>query len=173
MTDRAPRPRTLRFTSLAEVLADAESFARGSARALGVWTPAQNVEHVRRLIAVSLDGSDVRMPIGYRLLGRVLGSRLLRGRALRSRLRPGFKAPDAFQPPADVTLEQALADLRRDVDRASRPGAMTHASPLLGPLVHEEWERLHCRHAELHFGFVIPDAAAADGPGAASAPPSS
>ena len=34
---------------------------------------------------------------------------------------------------------------------------MSKPSPVFGPMTHEEWEQLHCRHAELHFSFIHKD----------------
>jgi len=134
-----------------DIQRDAESFAAGPATTLGQWTPAQNIDHVRQLIRVSLDGSDIRLPLPLRATAR-----LLKGYLLRAPFRPGIRTVPAFEPPADITLDEALAALRRDVARAGTPGAMCHRSPLLGRLSHTDWERLHCRHAELHFSFILP-----------------
>jgi len=147
---QAPARRRLRFSSMADVLEEVESFQGVPLAAAGRWTPAQNIEHVRLLIAVSLDGTSYRMPLGFRVLGRVLKSRLLA-----SGLKPGLKTTAPFEPREDITLEQAIAAFREDARRALRAGAMTHPSPLLGPMTHTQWERLHCRHAELHFSFIV------------------
>jgi hypothetical protein len=29
-----------------------------------------------------------------------------------------------------------------------------HPSPFFGTLTNEEWDALHCRHAELHLSFI-------------------
>ena len=62
---------------------------------------------------------------------------------------------DAFQPPADIGMDEAIEAFREEIARASKPGAMSHPSPFLGELTHEEWEQLHCRHAEHHFGYIV------------------
>jgi hypothetical protein len=143
--------RELRFASLAEILADAESIADKSVTGIGGWTPAQNIDHVRRLIRVSHAGADFTMPWAFRVLGR-----LIKSRSLRSPLKPGMKTVDSFQPPAGLSLDDALAAFREEIRVASRPGAMSHPSPLFGPMTHEQWEQLHCRHAEHHFGYIVP-----------------
>ena len=75
---------------------------------------------------------------------------------LRHGMRPGFKLPRRFaflQPEPAVSWGQAVDDLRAAVDRAETH-RMTHPSPVFGRLSHEQWVRLHCRHAEMHFGFL-------------------
>ena len=144
--------RELRFGSLADILADAESLAAGPTRTLGSWTAAQNIDHVRRLIRVSHAGADFTVPWVFRLLGR-----LIKSRVLRSAFKPGMKTVPAFEPPAEITMDEAIAAFREEIDLASRPGAMSRPSPFLGRMTHDDWERLHCRHAEHHFGFIIPE----------------
>ncbi|MEM9296477.1 MAG: DUF1569 domain-containing protein [Planctomycetota bacterium] len=142
--------RELRFESLADILADAEAMAEAHVTTLGGWTAAQNLDHVRRLIHISHAGADVTLPWFLRLFAR-----MMKGRLLRSGMRPGLKTVAYFQPPDDITVEDALAAFRQEVNAASQPGAMRQPSPLLGKLSHAEWEQLHCRHAELHFGYVV------------------
>lgn len=147
--------REVTYASLLEVLEDLESLLDRPVASAGAWTPAQNIEHVRRLIAISRGAEDLRMPLPIRLLRPVLG-RFLKGWMLGSRMRGGFRTVDPLVPPADLTLDDALGAFRGEVALASRAGAMSAASPFLGAMTHEEWERLHCRHAELHFGNIVP-----------------
>jgi len=147
-----PARRVLSYGSLREMLADLEAITSGPVVGLGAWTPAQNIDHVRRLIRISHAGTDIKLALGYRMLGR-----LLKGRLLRTTFKPGLKTVDLFEPAADVGLEKAMSAFREEVAIASQAGAMRHPSPLLGALSHEDWERLHCRHAELHFGYIVAD----------------
>ncbi|MEL6498975.1 MAG: DUF1569 domain-containing protein [Planctomycetota bacterium] len=143
--------RRLCFESLADILADAEAMASQPVVTLGAWSAAQNIEHVRRLVRIAHAGTDVRVNVAFRVLGRSLRSRFLR-----SPFRPGLKTHKSFEPPAGITMDEAIVAFRAEIASASRPGAMSFPSPLLGRLTHEQWEQLHCRHAELHFGFVLP-----------------
>ncbi|MEM9295854.1 MAG: hypothetical protein AAGA57_08630, partial [Planctomycetota bacterium] len=59
--------------------------------------------------------------------------------------------------PDDASLEEAVQRLRDAVSLA-REKTMTAASPLAGKLDDPTWEKLHCRHAELHFSFAHPEA---------------
>ncbi|MEX2545983.1 MAG: DUF1569 domain-containing protein, partial [Phycisphaeraceae bacterium] len=58
-------------------------------------------------------------------------------------------------PPPEVSTEEGLARLRVAAERLNREPARA-PSPLLGQLSRREWDQLHCRHAELHLGFVVP-----------------
>lgn len=142
--------RDLRFETLADILAEAETIASMPATALGKWTPAQNIDHVRRLIRISHAGTDVRMNWAFRAMGRLLKSRFLR-----SPFKPGLKTVDTFLPPTEIGMDEAIKAFRGEIKRAVRPNAMSHPSPFLGQLTHEEWEQLHCRHAEHHFGYIV------------------
>jgi hypothetical protein len=149
VTDRRP----LRFSTLPEVLADVERLdAGGSLSATGNWTPAQIVQHVTKLIKCSFDGFPVpRAALPLRVVGR-----LLRNRALSKAMRPGFKLPGKFSflaPDEQIAWDDAVRDLRETLARLDGE-RMTVASPVLGPLNHEQWEQLHCRHAEMHLSFV-------------------
>lgn len=147
--------RSLRFGRMSDIRADVEMLdAAPSIRTTGNWTAAQNVDHVAALIEGSLDGIPVRGPLWMRMMGK-----LVRSSALNKPMRPGFKLPKAmreFGPSEDVTWEQALGRLRAVVERIENGARMEEPSPFLGELSHEEWEQLHCRHAELHLSFLHP-----------------
>ena len=51
--------------------------------------------------------------------------------------------------------QDALAVLRDAVTRAVSEG-MKKQHAVLGPLTDDEWVKFHCRHAELHFSFLMP-----------------
>jgi len=143
--------RSLRFETMQDILDDVEMLASGPVTSLGNWTPAQNIDHLRRVIRISHSGTDFKMPLPIRLLGK-----LLKRRFLKSPFKPGFKTVALFDPPDENTMQQAVVALREEIEAATRPGAMCHPSPLFGPMSHEQWEQLHCRHAELHLGFLLP-----------------
>ena len=156
----APSRRALAYTSLEDILADIETLTAGPVRSVGNWSAAENVDHVRRLMRYSREGGSVRLPLPMRLMGR-----LLKRSVLTKPIKPGFKVPagaaDAFSPDPNITLPDAVAALREEIALASAPGAMCHPSPLVGPLTHDEWTQVHCRHAELHFSHLVPDDAGA------------
>lgn len=153
-TQEAEKPksrRELHFETMQDILNEVESLASGPVISLGKWTPAQNIDHIRSVIRVAHAGTDFKMPLAYRILGKVL-----KGYFLKSSFKAGMKTEPIFEPPAEITMEQALAAFREDVEIASRPGAMSQPSPLFGAMTHEQWVQLNCRHAELHLGFLFP-----------------
>ncbi len=149
VTDR----RRLSFANLDDVVADAEALGGGEIRTTGNWTAPLIVQHVARLIGHSIDGFPATAPWYVRRAGR-----LFKKRALRGPMPPGFnfgpKMP-FLAPDEDVTWAAAVELLRANAHRA-RTQEMSVASPILGPMTHEDWTRFHCRHAELHFSFMHP-----------------
>lgn len=150
--------RALRFESLDEALAEAERLlvSPERVRTLGNMGPAQAVEHLARWVDASIDGfAGLSAP--PRLLRWT--AQLLRRRFLNGALPAGAKLPqdvqDRFTPPRDQPAASALEHYRSAIARFN--SARTFApSMLLGPLSREEWIKLHCRHAELHFSFHLP-----------------
>ena len=58
--------------------------------------------------------------------------------------------------PPPTSWDVALANFRRAMQRLqTETRRMPH--PAFGPLTADEWERLHCRHSELHLSFLVPD----------------
>jgi hypothetical protein len=153
-TKRFRDRRVLTFVDLDDVLADVERLDRAggeSIRASGNWTPAQIVQHVAKLIEFSMDGFPGRAPWYLRV-----PARLMKGRFLTKALPTGLKFPSGMSflaPEDDVTWPVAIQQLRTAVERAGG-SRMTKPSPLLGPMSHEDWVALHCRHAEMHFSFM-------------------
>ena len=150
--------RTLNFASLDDILADAEEVTSGPHRVTGNWTAAQNIWHVAHTVALSNRGFDFKVPLPMKLIGRTLKLFGMHTKSIKPGINPPAKVAAAFAPPPDVTLEMALAKLRDEVQHAKSHG-MNHPSPLFGSLSNVTWVQVHCRHAELHHGFVHPDAA--------------
>lgn len=55
-----------------------------------------------------------------------------------------------------VPLDEGLERMRRALGRL-KAEAPTAPNVIFGPLSHDEWVALHCRHAELHLGFLVPE----------------
>ena len=71
-------------------------------------------------------------------------------------MRRGLKFPKTFtflEPDPEISWDEAACYLRDTFGRLESH-RMTAPSPVLGPLSHEQWQQLHCRHAEMHLGFV-------------------
>ena len=150
-TSRVKDRRTLQFESIQELVDDVLRLDGGVVRASGNWSAAQIVQHVAKLINFSIDGFPAKAPLMLRIVGR-----LIRNRSLNKTLPAGLKFPSTFTflvPDDDITWDEAVTFLRESVGRLQHD-RMGAPSPVLGPLSHEEWERLHCRHAEMHFSFM-------------------
>jgi hypothetical protein len=153
-TGKVANRRTIKFSSIDEILADADVLCRGRVRTLGNWTAAQIVQHVADLMHASLDGMDhIRLPWYMRAGGRLFKRNLINGR-----MPPGFKSPRqmaSLAPRDGAELDAAMERLRSAAARFRTERATTN-SPFLGPMTHDDWVKLHCRHAELHFSFMQP-----------------
>ncbi|MEM7681440.1 MAG: DUF1569 domain-containing protein [Planctomycetota bacterium] len=148
-----PERRALCFESLEELLADAEAMlAAPSVRTTGNWSAGRIVDHVGRTIRQSVEGFvGGRAVLPVRWLSKAFFL------AVANRPFPaGIKFPGfakAALEPDDVALDEAVQRLR-DAVALARSKKMTAPSPLAGKLSDAQWEKLHCRHAELHFSFV-------------------
>ena len=148
VTDR----RTLRFEDLDAICAEVDALDGNELRTTGNWTPAQNLQHVTRTIDKSIDGFGVKAPLHIRLVLRAI-----KGRTLRNPIKPGFQLPEfmaAILPADDVTWTEATEHFRATMVRIADGATMSYPSPAFGKMTHDQWVQLHCRHAELHLGFI-------------------
>ncbi|MEM1110124.1 MAG: DUF1569 domain-containing protein [Planctomycetota bacterium] len=146
--------REIHFDTLDDALADAEAMTEQHT-ATGNWTPAQNIWHVAFAIGMLNRGVDLKVPVPMKIFGRVLklfGAHL---KPINPGIKPPAKVAKFFEPPADVSLEDAKQKMRDEVAYANKHG-MNHPSPLFGRLTPDDAVKLNCRHAELHFGFIHP-----------------
>ncbi len=145
--------RQLHFNNLDEVFADVEQLARGPVRAMGNWSPGQVLEHLAKTMDGSIEGQTFKAPWWIRPVAR-----LLKKRILTHPMAPGWQlkggAADALIPPA-VTWEQGLERFRQAIAR-QKTEERRGPNAVLGPMTREEWNQLHCRHAELHLSFLKP-----------------
>ncbi len=152
VTDR----RRLSFASLRAVIADVDDLdAAPRRRTTGYWSDAEIVAHLAIPLELCLDGfpADAKPALPIRV-----AARLLRGWILRGPMKPGIHLPDRMAfllADPETTWPQAVTRLRRAVARFEA-ASQVMPSPVLGPMSHDDWTRLHCRHAELHLGFVHP-----------------
>lgn len=156
-TKKVAGRREVRFESLAELRADVEQLrdaaAGGSVEALGNWSPGQAMQHLARFMTCSIEGFD-KAPFFLRPMGMVL--QLFQGKKILNRPPPaGIRIPDSlsFFPDAGVEDAAGAAELLAVIDRLFQGTKCVQPSPLLGKLLHEQWIKLHCRHAELHLSF--------------------
>ena len=159
-TKRVTERRDLHFDTLADILRDVKELAAVTSETgesicgEGNWTPAQIVVHVTFFIDGAIDGFTFQVPLMIRIMGKFLRSSILN-----KPLKPGIKLPDYMSvvlPDPETTWDDAVAALRDVVGRIDAGERMTQPSPLLGTMTHEDWVKLNCRHAEMHFSFMHP-----------------
>ena len=160
-TKRVANRRQLHFASLDDILRDVEQLAAVTSEtgesicADGNWTPAQIVEHVTLFITGAIDGFSFQAPLIFRIMGK-----FLRNGILNKPMKPGITLPatmDVVLPDPETTWDDAVAALRDAVARVDCGQRMTKPSPLLGAMTHEDWVKMNCRHAEMHFSFMNAD----------------
>ncbi len=153
-TAKVQSRRVLRFTTLEEMLTEAQALATGSVRTLGNWSLGQILDHISVWLEFTLDGFPLTIPWYVRWVARPF-----RGYLVRSAMKPGFRWSEReaklVTPQREISTEEGLAHLRRAVARW-RAEPQRHPSPLLGRLSLEQWEQFQLRHAENHLGFVVP-----------------
>jgi len=125
----------------------------------GTWSPGQNAWHVSEFIRMSIDGFGFRAPLPLRL-----AASLIKGWAMGPKPIPrniALRGPMARVIPHEpISTAAGFAALRAQIDRIERGGEQcTHPSPLFGALTHDEWVRLHLKHAAHHLGMLHPSGA--------------
>jgi len=131
------------------------------------WSLAQICHHLAVVVENTVQGSgDNRPPKRWSQL--TPHQRLMR-RAVKSLMLStgwfptGAPAPESVQPPADISLEQALSRLRAATEafdaKFITPGSSWGYHSLLGKMSGRAWRRFHHIHAAHHFSFLKkPDA---------------
>jgi hypothetical protein len=147
--------RRLRFESIDDIAAEVERLAKcKDVRTLGNWSRGQVLQHLAMTMHNSIDGFPSFVPAPIRFLLRLF----LKRRILTTPMSAGFKLPPKAAEhmlPKPTEWDVALANFRRGMQRLkSETKRMPH--PAFGPLTSAEWDQLHCRHSELHLGFLVP-----------------
>lgn len=156
-TRQVKQRRTLRFTSLDEMMLEAMRIAEaersGNLKTLGNWTAGQTFGHIAGWMNYAFDGYPMQPPFPLKLIAR-----LFKKRILQKGMSPGMRIPktDGGTYSSDpMSLDEGLQRLSRAVDRL-RSTAPAASNPMFGPLTHQQWIDLNLRHAELHLGFLNP-----------------
>ncbi|MFL5245711.1 MAG: DUF1569 domain-containing protein [Gemmataceae bacterium] len=147
--------RELHFNTVEDILADLDDISRKKVRALGNWTPGQVYRHLATTMNSSIDGFGFTAPWPFRMIGKLI----MKKRLMNKPMSPGFKLPAnaaKVLEPAPTGDDEGLATLRSALHRLQTESKRAR-SPFLGELTREEWNRMHCRHAELHLSFLTPE----------------
>jgi hypothetical protein len=156
-TKTAPK-RKLDFTCMNCLKADLDrmeqAHARGEIVTTGNWSAGQILSHCAKLMRFSFEGFPSRAPAIFRVIARALfKKKAVSGKPMPS----GFQLPRGASymlPEPEVSFEQGMTEMREQVARLDAGDRFTHPSPVLGPLTHEEWVKLHLAHCMMHLGFI-------------------
>lgn len=125
----------------------------GKLRTTGSWEAAEILDHCAKIMRCSFDGFEASVPLVLRVLASVVFKPWLG----RWHMKPGIKLPKkaaSILPSDGVSFDAALASMRAQLARIDAGERMTHDSPALGRMTHEQWFLLHLDHCRMHFGFV-------------------
>jgi Protein of unknown function (DUF1569) len=153
-TTKVQGRRSLHFNTLDDILADVERLNQGKVRALGNWSPGQNLKHLATVMDWCIDGSPVIAPFYIRIFGW-----FIKNRFLTQPMSAGFGLPKgtaAYLVPGETSWEEGLRHFRTAMQRMKNE-SQRKPSPFLGELTREQWDQLHCRHCELHLSFLVPE----------------
>ncbi len=132
----------------------------GTLEQTGNWSPGQIMWHLARFFMFSMDGFDGRAPVLVRFIMKLMFKKSALGSAP---MPAGFKLPKkaaSMVPPDDVSFEQGMADLQKQLARLDAGEKMDQPSPILDQLTHDQWMTIQLKHAALHLGFLTFPAAA-------------
>ena len=164
-TKAAPR-RTLKFDSFDDILTEVKrieaALDAGTATTTGNWSVGENCEHCARFIRFACDGFEAKAPWIVRFIARTL---MFKKAMSDEPIPPGFKLPrkaESMLPETGISDADGLGELRKQLKRVLAGKDMTHDSPLLGPLTHDQWLIIQRKHCALHLGFIQPGEALHD-----------
>jgi hypothetical protein len=153
-TNKVQNRRKLHFDTLNDIQNDVECLNQGQIKPLGNWSGGQVLKHLTIVMNGSIDGMGFSSPWWIRLLGRMVKRRILtKGMSAGFQFR-GEMAPTLTPPP--TSWEDGVQEFRQAIQRL-KTEAKRLPSPFLGEMTREEWDQLHCRHAELHLSFLQPE----------------
>ena len=131
-----------------------QAHAAGTLQAHGGCSSGQVLWHVGRFMSFSIDGFPFRPPLPVRIVGRLFRSWVLSDRPIPRGIRLNRPGLDRLLPPGTVDLTAGLAEIRGPLERVAAGERFTAPSPLVGPLSHEQWVRMHAKHYAHHAAFL-------------------
>jgi Protein of unknown function (DUF1569) len=152
MATATPTRRQVRYSSIDEVVADAERAVSANAATTGKWSLGQIIEHLAIAHEKMIDGFGFSAPWPLPIVGRLV----FKKRLLKKGMTPGFNLNPkaaAVLVPGETDAAAALEHLRKTVERLKTEQKRS-PHPFLGPMNAEESRQLCLRHAELHMSFV-------------------
>jgi hypothetical protein len=152
-TRKVENRRQLHFDTIDDILKDVERLNQGPVKALGNWSGGQVLKHLAIVMNGSIDGTSMRLSWFLRLIGWMLKRRILT-----KGMTPGFQlkghSAEVLVPPS-TSWQEGVEMFRQAIHRLHTE-SKREPSAFLGKLTREQWDQLHCRHAELHLSFLVP-----------------
>jgi len=155
---KIPGRRTLKFNCTGCLAGDLDaiqvSHDADTLTTLSNWSAGQILQHCAKVFGFAMDGFPSTAP----WIVRWFFTTFLKKRALKDiPMDPGMNLPKqaAFMLPDDeVPFEQGMQDMRDVLARLDSGARMEQASPLLGPLTHDQWMGMMLRHSAMHHSFI-------------------
>jgi len=148
--------RPLDFHSYDELIAEVDRLATNPYRKAGTWDLPTICDHLARTMDTVNENRRATMPFIARFLSPVLGPFLLK-RTLKTRSMPaGFKAPPEFTPESNVSVDVAVARLKKSIARTKEITGALPNHPFFGKFNVEQRDGLALVHAAHHLSFLIP-----------------
>jgi hypothetical protein len=150
--------RKLTFSSLDDVVRDAESLLAKSYDKAGNWDLAQVCLHLTEWMRFPTDGFP-KVPVVLRpvfWLMRVTVGKKMRAKILKGGFDAGGRTmpQTVFAPGADATA--AVAKLKEVAERFKAYTGPIHPSPLFGAMNKDEALELQLKHCAHHLSFLVP-----------------
>lgn len=150
-----PQRRELHFDNVQQILEEVERLATIEVKTLGNYSFPQILQHLATTMDIATrHTAPPNVPAPIRMLAT-----LFRSFVINRPMKPGVKLPKQAQPilwpenPAE--LDSALQHFRESFARYLASD-LTEPNPVFGRMSREQYDKLQCRHSELHLSFVIP-----------------
>ena len=151
--------RALHFASLDALNAEVGRLAAAKEiKTLGNWSAGQVVQHVAIVMNNSIDGFGGFQPIPLPLRPLLPALRwFMKAKFLRDPMPAGWKLAGKGKQmePAPISLAEAAENFHAAFERL-RHDRTRAPHPAMGTMTPEEYDQLHCRHAEMHLSFLVP-----------------
>lgn len=148
--------RTLEFNDLNEAAAEAERLHASGYSTQGQWNLTRICDHLSNAIEQPVDGFSVPLPWYFRLVRPIVAPVVLKKVFKTRRMQDGAPAPARFLESSTPDEAQAVARLRRAVERLVTHKGKLHAHPFFGALTLEQNIELQTIHSAHHLRFLTP-----------------
>lgn len=155
-----PKPtRQLRFTTVDDLRQEVRQLidrdGAGSLSTTGNWPLGKSLGHLATWIEFSYrpEGAPVAPPWILKVVAKLMKRRLLE-KSMPAGMKLG-RMPEGTLGVDNLSTAEGASKLLPALDRLEHDPPIAR-NPLMGFLTHEEWIKLHLRHAELHLGYFTP-----------------